>query len=396
MILREFNFPDIGEGIHEARIVKIFIKEGDFVKEHQSIAEVETDKAVSEIPSPFEGKVIKINFKEGDTIRVGDIFFVVETSKEFSKENGKEVVAKKDNEEIIKPAGAVGYLKESSSNDVLAAPFVRKLAKDLGIDLRKVKGTGPGGRITEKDIRNFVSGGNDVSVKNGVGLKKKRKYDFWGYVDYLPLNNIKRVTASHMTEAWLNAPQVTVMDMPDIQNLIKLREERIKIAEQKGVKLTYLPFIMKACYHAMIEYPLINSVFDKENNEVIVKKYYNFGVAVDVGDGLVVPVVKGVNMKDVFQIAKEISELATKARNKKLDLQDMRGGTFTITNYGSIGGLFATPIINFPEVAILGLGRITDNKLPLSLTFDHRVIDGAYAIRFLNLVISFLQNPKEF
>lgn len=396
MILREFNFPDIGEGIHEARIVKIFIKEGDFVKEHQSIAEVETDKAVSEIPSPFEGKVIKINFKEGDTIRVGDIFFVVETSKEFSKENGKEVVAKKDNEEIIKPAGAVGYLKESSSNDVLAAPFVRKLAKDLGIDLRKVKGTGPGGRITEKDIRNFVSGGNDVSVKNGVGLKKKRKYDFWGYVDYLPLNNIKRVTASHMTEAWLNAPQVTVMDMPDIQNLIKLREERIKIAEQKGVKLTYLPFIMKACYYAMVEYPLINSTFDKESNEIIVKKYYNFGVAVDVGDGLVVPVVKGVNMKDVFQIAKEISELATKARNKKLDLQDMRGGTFTITNYGSIGGLFATPIINFPEVAILGLGRITDNKLPLSLTFDHRVIDGAYAIRFLNLVISFLQNPKEF
>jgi pyruvate dehydrogenase E2 component (dihydrolipoamide acetyltransferase) len=396
MILREFNFPDIGEGIHEARIVKIFIKEGDFVKEHQSIAEVETDKAVSEIPSPFEGKVIKINFKEGDTIRVGDIFFVVETSKEFSKENGKEAVAKKDNEETIKPAGAVGYLKESSSNDVLAAPFVRKLAKDLGIDLKKVKGTGPGGRITEKDIRNFVSGGNDVSVKNGVGLKKKRKYDFWGYVDYLPLNNIKRVTASHMTEAWLNAPQVTVMDMPDIQNLIKLREERIKIAEQKGVKLTYLPFIMKACYYAMIEYPLINSTFDKENNEVIVKKYYNFGVAVDVGDGLVVPVVKGVNMKDVFQIAKEISELATKARNKKLDLQDMRGGTFTITNYGSIGGLFATPIINFPEVAILGLGRIIDNKLPLSLTFDHRVIDGAYAIRFLNLVISFLQNPKEF
>jgi pyruvate dehydrogenase E2 component (dihydrolipoamide acetyltransferase) len=152
---------------------------------------------------------------------------------------------------------------------------------------------------------------------------------------------------------------------------------------------------MKACYYAMIEYPLINSTFDKDSNEVIVKKYYNFGVAVDVGDGLVVPVVKGVNMKDVFQIAKEISELATKARNKKLDLQDIRGGTFTITNYGSIGGLFATPIINFPEVAILGLGRIIDNKLPLSLTFDHRVIDGAYAIRFLNLVISFLQNPKE-
>jgi pyruvate dehydrogenase E2 component (dihydrolipoamide acetyltransferase) len=396
MILREFNFPDIGEGIHEARIVKIFVKEGDFIKEHQSIAEVETDKAVSEIPSPFEGKVIKINFKEGDTIKVGDIFFVVETSKEFSKENGKEVVAKKDDEEIIKPAGAVGYLKESSSNDVLAAPFVRKLAKDLGIDLKKVKGTGPGGRITEKDIRNFIPGGNNISVKDGIGLKKKRKYDFWGYVDYLPLNNIKRVTASHMTEAWLNAPQVTVMDMPDIQNLIKLREERIKIAEQKGVKLTYLPFIMKACYYAMVEYPLINSTFDKESNEIIVKKYYNFGVAVDVGDGLVVPVVKGVNMKDVFQIAKEISELATKARNKKLDLQDMRGGTFTITNYGSIGGLFATPIINFPEVAILGLGRIIDNKLPLSLTFDHRVIDGAYAIRFLNLVISFLQNPKEF
>jgi pyruvate dehydrogenase E2 component (dihydrolipoamide acetyltransferase) len=380
-MLKEFKFPDIGEGIEEGRIVKWFVKEGDFVKEHQVVGEVETDKAVAEIPSPFEGTIIKINFKAGETVKVGQVLFAV-------GEKGEKAGGVK-----TKPAGAVGYLEEAKE-EVLATPAVRKLAKEQGVDLTKIKGTGPGGRITEKDLRAQL-GENGFSTK-GPGVKKKRKYDLWGYVDYVPLNNIRRVTARHMTEAWQKAPQVTMMAEPEIKELIEFREKEAKKAEKKGVKLTFLPFIMKACWKAMKELPLLNSSFDEELEEVIVKKYYNFGVAVDVdGEGLVVPVVKGVDIKRIEDIAKEIVDLADKARKKKLDLQEMRGGTFTITNYGSLGGVFATPIINYPEAAILGIGRIRDNKLPLSLTFDHRILDGAYAVRFLNSMITHLQKPEE-
>lgn len=376
--MKEFKFPDLGEGIEEGRIVKWFVKEGDFVKEHQAVGEVETDKATAEIPSPFEGTILKINFKEGDTVKVGEVLFVV-------GEKGEKVYRGRTSVQF-KAAGAVGYLEEALESEVLATPAVRKLAKDTGIDLSKIKGTGPGGRITEKDL----------PAAKKPEIKKKRKYDLWGYVDYVPLNNIRRVTARHMMEAWLRAPQVTMMAEPEVKELIAFREKEGKKAEKKEIKLTFLPFIMKACWLAMKEFPLLNSSFDEEIQEVIVKKYYNFGVAVDVGgEGLVVPVVKGVDMKSIYDIAKEIVEVADKARKKKLDLQDMRGGTFTITNYGSLGGVFATPIINYPEAAILGLGRIRDQKFPLSLTFDHRILDGAYAVRFLNSVSNFLQKPKD-
>ena len=381
-MVQEFKFPDIGEGIEEGRIVKWLIKEGDFVKEHQVVGEVETDKAVAEIPSPFEGIILKINFKEGETCKVGQTLFVV-------GEKGEKAISAKmyrgPTSVQLKAAGAVGYLEEAQE-EVVATPAVRKLAKDLGVDLTKIKGTGPGGRITEKDL---------PSAKK-PDIKKKRKYDLWGYVDYVPLNNIRRVTARHMAEAWSKAPQVTMMAEPETKELIKFREKEAKKAEKKNIKLTFMPFIMKACWQGMKEFPLLNSSFDEELEEVIVKKYYNFGVAVDVdGEGLVVPVVKGVDMKSVEDIAKEIVELADKARKKKLDIQDMRGGSFTLTNYGSLGGVFATPIINFPEAAILGIGKIRDNKLPLSLTFDHRILDGAYAVRFLNSMITSLQKPEE-
>ncbi len=389
---KEFKFPDIGEGIEEGRIVKWLVKEGDFVKEHQVVGEVETDKAVAEIPSPFEGTIIKINFKEGETIKVGQTLFVV-------GEKGEKMIAEALphlSEVKTKPAGAVGYLEEAQEEEVLATPAVRKLAKELGIDLTKIKGTGPGGRITEKDLKSAGARLGEDGPSTKPAIKKKRKYDLWGYIDYVPLNNIRRVTAKHMTEAWQKAPQVTMMAEPEIKELIEFREKEAKKAEKKDVKLTFLPFIMKACWKAMKEFPLLNSSFDEDSQEVIVKKYYNFGVAVDVdGEGLVVPVVKGVDIKTVYDIAKEIAELADKARKKKLDIQDMRGGTFTITNYGSLGGVFATPIINYPEAAILGIGRIRDNKLPLSLTFDHRILDGAYAVRFLNSMIIYLQKPQE-
>lgn len=390
---KEFKFPDLGEGIEDGRIVKWFVKEGDFVKEHQTVGEVETDKATAEIPSPFEGTILKINFKEGQNIKVGEVLFVV-------GEKGEEVVKHQVFDKTVpksklKPAGAVGYLEEAQE-EILVTPAVRKLARDSGIDLSKIKGTGPGGRITENDLKIAKGplGYSGNSPKPEV--KKKRKYDLWGYVDYVPLNNIRRVTARHMAEAWQKAPQVTMMTEPEVKELIKFREKETKKAEKKGIKLTFLPFIMKACQRAMKEFPLLNSRFNEEIPEVIVKKYYNFGVAVDVdGQGLVVPVIKGVDMKSIEDIAGEIVELAGKARQKKLDIQDMKGGTFTITNYGSLGGVFSTPIINYPEAAILGLGRIRENKFPFSLTFDHRILDGAYAVRFLNSVEAALQKPEE-
>ncbi|TSC74970.1 MAG: pyruvate dehydrogenase E2 component (dihydrolipoamide acetyltransferase) [Parcubacteria group bacterium Gr01-1014_30] len=388
--MKEFKFPDIGEGIEEGKIVKWLVKEGDFIKEHQAVGEVETDKAVAEIPSPFEGAILKINFKEGETVKVGEVLFVVgekgEKTVSAAKTNSKTAEDRPPRAQKLKAAGAVGYLEEAAEGETLATPSVRKLAKELGVNLAKIKGTGPGGRITEKDL----------PVVKKPEIKKKRKYDLWGYVDYVPLNNIRRVTARHMTEAWLKAPQVTIMSEPEVKKLVKFREKEGAKAEKKGIKLTFLPFIMKACWQGMKEFPLLNSSFDDGAQEVIVKKYYNFGVAVDVdGEGLVVPVVKGVDMKNCLDIAKEIVELANKARKKKLDIQEMRGGTFTITNYGSLGGVFATPIINYPEAAILGLGRIRDEKFPLSLTFDHRILDGAYAVRFLNSLGSHLQSPEK-
>ena len=229
-----------------------------------------------------------------------------------------------------------------------------------------------------------------------------------GYVDHVPLKGIRKAIARHMVESVKHIPHVTTMDEADVNELVKLREREKVKAQEQGIKLTYLPFIMKACIAALTEFPLLNASLDEENEDIIAKKYYSIGFAVDVdGEGLVVPVIKYADRKSILDIAKELQELSEKARERKLDLNDMRGGSFSITNYGSIGGMFATPIINYPESAILGLGRIYDKPvvvegrieirkiLPLSLVFDHRIADGAYATRFLNTVIQQLQNPDK-
>ncbi len=412
--MKEFKFPDIGEGIEEGEIVKWRIKEGDRVEEHQVIGEVETDKAVAEIPSPYSGIVLKINFKEGETVKVGQVLFVI-------GEEGEKYTKSEVRGPVIKPAGAVGYLEEASDEEgatprivspakpagiqVLATPAVRSMAKELNVDLTQASGTGPEGRITEEDVRRAA--GSEAKTQ-APELKIKRKYDMWGYIDRIPMKGIRKVIAKHMVESVKHIPHVTTMDEADVQKLVALRESEKLKAKEQGIHLTFLPFVMKACLVAMKEFPMVNSTLEEDSEEIIMKKYYNFGFAVDVdGEGLMVPVVKGVDMKSVLEIAKEMQELAEKARQRKLDLQDMRGGTFSITNYGSIGGTFATPIINYPEAAILGLGRMHDKPiavdgkveirkvLPLSLVFDHRIIDGAYAARFLNVLIAQLQEPEK-
>ena len=414
--MQEFKFPDIGEGITEGEIVEWLVKEGDYVEEHQAVGKIETDKAVAEIPSPTRGYILKINHKAGETVKVGEVLFVVGDRKEIQT---------KKVEQKTKTTAIVGDLEEApeisdervalkklqqtlptrAEHEILAMPATRKLAKDLGIDLEKIAGTGKEGRITEEDVKNAKGIEIPETPEAVPEIKVEKKFDFYGYIEHVPLKGVRKSIAKKMTESISHAAHVTHIDEADVTQLWHIREREKKIAEMKGIHLTFLPFIVKAIVHGLKDFPFVNSSLDEENQEIILKKYYNIGIAVDTEDGLIVPVVKEADAKSILDISKEIEELAKKARERKIDLQDMKGGTFTITNIGSIRGIFATPIINYPEAAILALGRIYDKLvvegekvykkkvLPLSLSFDHRIFDGAYAAKFVDSVVKHLEDP---
>ena len=411
----EFKFPDVGEGITEGEIVKWFIKEGDKVREDQVIGEIETDKAIVQIPSPKAGVILKIHIKEGEIVKVGETLVTIE-------EAGEKVEVKK--EEKSKSVGVMGVLEEAKEDIeipikkeskiekvemVLATPLVRNLAKSLNVNLLNVKGSGSGGRITKEDLENAAKVANQEVTKSEVsGIKVTKKYDMFGYVDRIQLKGIRKATAKLMDESHIKAAHVMHSDLIDITHLYEIREKEKVKAAKKNIKLTYLPFIIKAVIDSLKEHPYLNATLDDSNNEIILKKYYNIGVAVDTEDGLLVPVIKVADSKKILDLAKEIEELAEKARTRKIDLMDLRGGTFTITNVGSIGGLYFVPIINYPEAAILGLGRIHDaalvingkveirKVLPISISFDHRILDGAEAARFANKIKELLEDPDEF
>jgi len=417
----EFKFPDVGEGITEGELVEWLVKEGEEVKEHQAIARVETDKAVVEIPSPKSGTILKINFKAGDTVKVGEVLAVIgDKGESVSAKPAEEkpTEEKKPEKKIFE--GVVGYIEEapdeeeeevkpqhhtmpeSTEKEILATPAVRNLAKEMNVDLSQIHGTGKGGRIEETDVKRSSQKSDEKSA-----IKITRKYDMYGYVERVPLKGIRKATARHMRLAVDKAAHVSHMDEADVTTLWEIRQREKKIAEMKGVKLTFLPFVMKACIHALRDHPYFNSELDEESQQIILKKYFNIGIAVESEHGLVVPVVKVADQKSILDLAREISELSGKVRDRKIDLGDLKGGTFTITNIGSIGGMFATPIVNYPEVAILGLGRIFDKlkiidnqvkvrkMLPMSLSFDHRIVDGANAARFMNLIIQHLEDPEQ-
>jgi pyruvate dehydrogenase E2 component (dihydrolipoamide acetyltransferase) len=411
----EFKFPDIGEGLTEGEIVRWLVKEGDEVKEGQALVEVETDKALAEIPSPRTGVVLKILAKEKEIVKVGQVIVVI-------GEKGEAVAAPPPKPETAAPrpsVGVVGELEEAPeevavaatkpepvkpalvSPHALATPAVRALAKELGVAIDQVKGSGPEGRVLEKDVRQ-ASG---TIEKVAEAPKKVRKYDLYGYVDRIPLRGIRRSIAKAMVKSMYTAPHVTTMDEADVTPLWKIREKEKKAAEKKGIKLTILPFIVKAVVAGLKEHPYLNASLNDEDEEIILKKYYNIGFATDTPEGLMVPVVKNAADKSILQLAEELTQLAEKARSRKIDLADLKGGTFTITNYGALGGIYGTPIINHPEVAILGLGKMKEMPvakggkivvrkiLALALSFDHRVVDGAEAARFLNTVIARLEDP---
>jgi len=390
-MIREFKLPDVGEGITEAEIVRWLIKQGDLVKEDQNLVEIETDKALVTLPSPYSGKVVKLHGSEGDVVHVGQPLASVE-------EETEPAVAE---EPKRSDAGTVvGVLSQEEVAEapvtIRATPAVRALGRELKVDLAKIQGTGPEGRITKEDVERAAA---KISTEAGAAA------DAYGPVEKIPLRGIRRAIAKHMAEASLRVADVTIWEDADITDLEKVRAKERKVAEQRGIKLTYLPFVIKAVIPALKTHPRLNATLDEERGVIILKKYYNIGIAVDTPEGLMVFVIKEADQKTMLDLATEMGVLGEKARSRKIELPELKGSTFTITNYGVFGASYGTPIINYPEVAILGIGKIEDKPviregqiairkiMPLSLVFDHRVIDGVEAGGFLNVVIRHLEDP---
>jgi pyruvate dehydrogenase E2 component (dihydrolipoamide acetyltransferase) len=388
----DFILPDLGEGITEGEIRKWLVKEGDSVEEHQSVLELETDKAVVEVPSPRKGKILKIYKEEGEIAKVGEVLITIAGEGEAVEEKPKAKVEEAAVEERPKSVSVVGVLPEEEE-EILATPAVRALAKELAVELETIKGSGPGGSITKDDV-----------VK-ASGKGKKTAEDQYGTSERVPLRGVRKTIAKNLIAAQQTTVFVTVMDEADVTDLWNIREREKKVLREKGVHLTFIPFFIKAAQHSLTEHPYLNASVDRDKEEIIIKKYYNMGIAVHTPDGLMVPVIKDVEKKTVHELASEIQDLSEKARERKIKLEEMRGSSFTISNWGHFGGTFATPVINFPDTAILGTGRISDKPwvkdgqivirkiLPLSLTFDHRVTDGADAATFLSKVMHYLEDP---
>ncbi len=399
---KEFRFPDVGEGITEGEIVRWLVKEGDEVQADETLAEIETDKAVVEMPSPYAGTVLKLHFKEKDLVKVGQTLVTIGGQGEEPAERAPAAAAASEAPAVAGTPAAAPAPAPARPGEVLATPGVRALAKELGVDIASVRGTGPGGRVTETDVRSFQA----APLERKPAVKLKAKYDLYGTLERVPLRGIRRSTAKKMRESLDHAAHVTHCDEADAGPLEALRAKMKPEVEAAGAKLTYLPFIVKALIEALKLHPAFNATLDEDENEIVLKKYYNIGIAVDVPDGLIVPVVKFADQKSIAALAAEIQDLAGRARDRTIDLAELKGGTFSITNVGVIGGEVATPIINYPEVAILATMKVADRArvvggavgikrtLPLCLAFDHRVVDGAEAARFTKDLIRFLETPE--
>ncbi len=376
----EFILPDLGEGITEAEIRKWLVREGDSVAEHQPVVEVETDKAVVEVPTPRTGRVLALLKGEGEVVRTGEVLLALALEGEEERPRSVSVV------------GELPEAEEPSRERVLATPAVRVLAREKGVALEGIPGTGPRGSVTREDVLAVVGRGGAAA-------------DEFGPVERVPFRGLRRTIARNLLRAHQMSVCVTGMEEVDVTELWQLRMRENEEVGKAGLHLTFFPFIIKAVQHALAEHPLLNASVDDETDEIILKKYCNMGFAVDTPDGLIVPVIREVEKKSVIMLAKELQDLSERARNRTIALPEMKGSSFTITNFGQFGGGFATPIINYPDVAILGCGRIADRPwvvkgeiairkiLPLSLTFDHRVTDGGDATRFLSRVARFLEDP---
>ena len=402
----EVKFVDVGEGITEGNVKKWLVLDGETVHEDQSIVQIETDKAVVNIPSPVNGK-IKIAIKENTVVKIGTTLAYIGEDLEIKKPKQIATAIHEQiniNEQSI-ANNTTNISKESQviTNDILATPSIRKLARDLNVDIKKVVGTGPNGRIIENDVR--TAGMNSIAKKAIPKFSENLESAHSEEIERVPLSQTRKAIAKNMELSW-TIPRAVHMDTIDATKLFELVSREKENMKSMNIKLTFLPFIIKAVIEALRETPTFNSSYDHEKLEVILKKYYNIGLAAEGLDGLKVVVIKDADKKNISTIAKEIQELSEKVKTQKITLNEMSDSTFTITNIGSLGGgVFSVPMINYPEVAILAVHMIADSAvvrdneivirkiLPFSLTFDHRVVDGAEAVRFGNAIKKYLEDP---
>ena len=400
----EFKLPDVGEGLHEAELLKWMVKEGDIVKEDQPIMEVQTDKAAVEITAPKAGRVVKLHGKVGEILHVGSVVVTFDDGTGEAVPGG---AAPRAEAGVVPAAAAAPGATVRPDGRALAAPATRKLARQLGIDINQVPGSGPAGRVTADDVRRFAAGGAPADAAPAPAAAPVAVSVAGTVEERLPLKGIRKVISERMVKSKQTAPHVTCVDEVDMTELIALRAKAKEIAAKKGIKLSFLPFFFKALTVALKEFPYLNAAIDDEKQEIVLKKSYHIGMALDTEAGLLVPVIRDVDRKSVFAIAQEIQEKIERGRAGKLAPDELKGSTFTVSNQGSIGGLFFTPVINYPEVAILGIGQtqerpvVRDGQIVvrsmayLALSFDHRLIDGGLATRFLRRVVELLSNPTQ-
>ena len=430
----EFKLPELGENVEGGDIINIMVSKGESVIKEQTIMEIETDKAVIELPAPIDGLIKELHVENGDSIIIGQLLVTFDTDgnqpsksaeqdvsepeaiaiKEVSQETVKEIKPEEqasdselgsDNSNVI----SISREEEDSDNNKIiipASPSVRRLAREIGVEITNVDGSGPGGRITENDVKEFAKSNLSTTEAKKSTTAKITQVDqtqkSGGLIE--EMNKVRILTADRLTQSW-KAPHVTQHDKADITELEKLRKQYGDQVKQAGGKLTMTSIVTKITSQALVKFPKFNCSIDMENHQIINNNNFNIGIAVDTDRGLLVPVIKNADKKNITEISVELSDISQRSRNKKIKVDELQGSTFTITNLGGIGGTYFTPVINFPNVAILGLSRstiepvYTDGEfkprlmMPLSLSYDHRIIDGADAIRFLRWIIEGLENP---
>ena len=438
----EFKLPELGENIAQGDLVRLMIATGDSVSQGQPVMELETDKAVIEVPSSVSGVVKDIRVKQGEKVKVGQVIFTLQAgssaapgaSKHAPVEHASEqhgarlsfqaaIEAEgKTEEEVLPPdppqtrpadfsmPAQLGKVAGTEHRDPIpAAPHVRRLARELGLDIHDVKGTGPGGRISEDDVKAYskalLTSIASQSPRTGLPHPKLPDFSKWGKIERVSMRGVRRKTAEHLWQAWNTIPHVTQQDKADITELEQLRARFAPKAQEAGGKMTVTAIALKVCASALKVFPQFNASIDMGTEEIVYKQYIHIGVAVDTDRGLLVPVIHDVDKKNIVELAAELTQISKKAKEKKLTAEEMSGGTFTITNLGGIGGTGFSPIVNFPEVAILGLSRSSMEPvwmngkfeprqvIPLSLSYDHRLIDGADAARFLRWIAEAFEQP---
>ena len=425
--MADFVIPELGENVAGGDVVRLLVKAGDALKKDQPVLELETDKATIEVPSNVGGVVKDVKVKTGDKVKVGQLVLTVDESASAAAPApaaaataDKPAAAPVDGTPNAPPSKVVDISRgaaprpaptpaappaSNAAAQVPAAPSTRRYARELGVDITDVDGSGPGGRVSMDDVKGHAR--SIITSGGGGRVASQPLPDFsqWGEVDVQPMRNIRRITAERMASTWATVPHVTQCDKADITDLEKLRQKYAKKVEAAGGKLTITAIALKVIAAALKTFPQFNSSIDVRNDAIVMKKYVHVGVAVDTDRGLLVPVIRDVDRKNIVQLSVELAEFAAKTKSGKLAPAEMQGGSFTISNLGGIGGTYFTPIINAPEVAILGMSRSVTEPvwtgesfeprlmMPLSLSYDHRVIDGADGIRFLRWVCEAFEQP---